>query len=197
MIFAGLCVNEESSWHTQQMNTTRPNKKNSGVIKLVFEDDTVLPVRWDIALKMPRVFKMINEKIVSHDEDGTVMVRIGEECTHQGVGSVVHFINLGDAVNDTATTIEEEIFTPLTQRISEYHARMIDIPAQELAELMETAMWLEVKEVATLCAKRIAEMIRGMSHDHIRALFGLNGDGGFDDAQREQFNDEDQWFGVN
>ena len=90
----------------------------------------------------------------------------------------------------------EEIKKPLrtndmSQVVSEWDANFVEIPQEELFELILAANFLDIKSLLDLTCAKVASMIKGKTPEEIRKTFNIVND--FTPEEEKQVREENKW----
>ena len=79
----------------------------------------------------------------------------------------------------------------MAQVVDQWHAEYIDIPQEELFELVMAANYLDIKPLLELSCAKVASQIKNKSVMEIRKYFNIEND--FTPEEEQQIQEENRW----
>ena len=152
-------------------------------VKLQCNDGEVLEVDVPAAEKSVLIKGLIEE---SGTEEEIPLPQINKKTLEKVIVFCTHI-----CTNEPPEIDKPLSHSDMAQVVDQWHAEYIDIPQEELFELVMAANYLDIKPLLELSCAKVASQIKNKSVQEIRKYFNIEND--FTPEEEAQIAEENRW----
>ena len=147
---------------------------------------------FNLLVERAKMSELVKTAYDEDAEDGTPQDIPLPNLTTSIVDAVVKFVN--QHATDPMTPVEKPLKSAsVRDMVQEWYATFINLPQEQILEMMLAANYLDIKPLLDLTCAAIALKIKGKNPDDIKAEFNIGADDVWTAEDEAQMRAENKW----